>query len=89
MRTLRFSVNGFPASVSLPEHFFDERGVPRWHLLNARFGSPVITWVQVIGAVPKDEDVVFLPTESIPIKEELAKLREVVDSLGKKCDGVR
>lgn len=89
MRTLRFTLNGFSASVTLPDHFFDERGIPLWHLLNARFGSPLMIWNQVIGSVPKDEDVVFQPTESIPIKDELAKLREVLESLQNKCDGVR
>jgi hypothetical protein len=89
MRTLRFTLNGFSASVALPEHFFDERGVPRWHLLNARFGSPAITWNQVIGGVPTDEEVVEQATQSIPIEEELRKLREVVESLDKKCDGVQ
>ena len=88
MRTLRFTLNGFSASVALPDHFFDERGIPRWHLLNARFGSPFIAWNQVIGAVPKDEDVVYQPTQSIPIGEELQKLREVVESLDRKFDGV-
>ena len=89
MRTLRLTLNGFSASVTLPDHFFDEYGKPLWHLLNARFGSPLIIWNQVIGSVPKDEDVVYEPTESTPIKEELAKLREVIFSLEQKCDGVR
>ena len=89
MRTLRFTLNGFSASVTLPDHFFDEHGRPIWHLLNARFGSPLIVWNQVIGGVPVDEDVVYQPTQSIPIEDELRKLREVVESLNKKCDGVR
>lgn len=89
MRTLRLSLNGFPASVALPEHFFDEKGIPRWHLLNARFGSPFIVWDKPLGPVPKDENVVYQPTQSIPIADELQKLREVVESLDKKCDGVR
>ncbi len=89
MRTLGFSLCGFPARMSLPEHFFDERGIPRWNLLNARFGSPVIVWNKPIGAVPVDENVVYQPTQSIPIEDELRKLREVVESLDKKCDGVR
>jgi len=38
-------------------------------------------------AVPKDEDVVYQPTEVIPISDELKTLREVVESLEKKCDG--
>ena len=89
MRTLRFSLNGFSASVTLPNHFFDEYGRPLWHLLNSRFGSPLIVWNQPIGGVPRDEDVVLIPTESIPIAGDLQKLREVVASLEKKCDGVR
>lgn len=84
MRTLRFSLCGFAASVTLPDHFFDERGRPLWHLLNARFGSPVISWNQVIGAVPTEENVVYQPTEVIPIGEEVQKLREVVEALEKK-----
>jgi hypothetical protein len=87
MRTLRFTLNGFSASVTLPEHFFDGHGRPRWHLLNARFGSPFIVWDKPIGGVPVDGDVVYQPTQSIPIKDELQKLREVVESLDKKCDG--
>jgi len=86
MRTLRFSLNGFPASVSLPEHFFDEHGRPRWHLLNSRFGSPFIVWSKPLGGVPEDENVVYQPTEPIPITEELSKLREVVEALEKKFD---
>lgn len=87
MRTLRLTLNGFSASVSLPDHFFDEHNRPRWNLLNARFGSPIIIWNQVIGAVPKDEDVVYQPNESIPIGDELQKLREVVEALEKKLMG--
>lgn len=89
VRTLRLNLNGFSASVSLPDHFFDEHNRPRWNVLNARFGSPIIIWNQVIGGVPKDEDVVYQPTESIAIGEELQKLREVVESLEQKFVGVR
>jgi hypothetical protein len=88
-RTLRLTLNGFPASVSLPEHFFDERGKPRWHLLNARFGTPFIVWDKPIGGVPVDEPVVNQQTEVPTIGEDLLKLREVVASLDKKFDGVR
>jgi hypothetical protein len=88
MRTLGFSLCGFPASVSVPDEFFDERGVPRWHLLNARFSSPSITWNTTIGGVPVDEPVVN--QQQVPtIGEELQKLREVVAALEKKFDGVR
>jgi hypothetical protein len=88
MRTLTFSLNAHPASVSLPDEYFTETGVPKWHLLNSRFGVPVIIWNRVIGGVPVDE-VVVDPQPIPPIEEELQKLREVVASLEKKLDGVR
>lgn len=79
MRTLRFSLCGFQASVALPDEFFDEHGIPKWHLLNTRFSSAPITWVRPIGGVPVD-GVVEQPT--VPtINEELQKLREVVETL--------
>ena len=82
MRTLRFSLNGFGASVTLPDEFFDERGVPRWHLLNNRFSAPIITWNRIIGGVPNDEPE---PTQEVPtLSEELSQLRAVVDSLERK-----
>jgi hypothetical protein len=87
MRTLGFSLCGFSATVSVPDEFFDERGVPRWHLLNARFSSPSITWNTPIGGVPVDEPVVS--QQQVPtIGEELQRLREVVATLEKKFDGV-
>ena len=86
MRTLTFRLNGFPASVSLPEHFFDEHGTPRWHLLNARFSSPFVVWDKPIGAVAQDEQA----TQEVPnIVEELTKLREVAASLENKFKEVR
>jgi hypothetical protein len=88
MRTLGFSLCGFPASVSVPDEYFDERGVPRWPRLNARFSSASITWNTLIGGVPVDEPVVN--QQQVPtIGEELQKLREVVAALEKKFDGVR
>lgn len=87
MRTLRIGINGFGASVSLPDEYFDERGIPRWNLLNARFSSPNITWSRPLGGVPHDEDVVYQPKELPPIGEELQKLRDVVASLQKKFYG--
>jgi hypothetical protein len=88
MRTLGVSLCGFSASVSVPDEFFDERGVPRWHLLNARFSSPSITWNTPIGGVPVDEPVVN-QQQVPPIGEELQKLREVVAALEKEFDAVR
>jgi hypothetical protein len=92
MRTLRcgmtFCGESFAATLRVPDEYFDERGVPRWNLLNARFsGQPIITWDRPVGGVPKDEQIVFQATHSIPIGEELQKLHEVVASLEKKCDG--
>lgn len=88
MRTLQFGLNGYRASVTLPDEFFDERGIPCWHLLNARFSSPSISWSRPIGGVPKDEPV-NQPTPAVPtIGEELQKLRQVVASLEQKLDGV-
>ena len=83
-RTLSFVLNGFPASVSLPDHFFDERGIPRWHVLNSRFGQPFIVWNQPIGAVPVDDDV---EQPASPTKEELKQLQLRLDSLEKKIRG--
>jgi hypothetical protein len=58
MRTLTFGFicggEVFRGSVTLPAEYFDERGVPRWHLLNSRFSSPVIVWDRPIGPVPVD-----------------------------------
>lgn len=87
MRTLRFGINGFGASVTLPDEYFTETGVPKWHLLNARFSFPNITWNRTIGGVPHDEDVVYQPKELPPIGEELQKLRDVVASLEQKFNG--
>jgi hypothetical protein len=75
--------------VTLPDEYFDDRGLPKWHLLNSRFSSPVIIWDRPIGAVQVDEPVVNQPKELPPIGEELQKLRDVVVSLEKKFDGVR
>jgi hypothetical protein len=89
-RTLGFSLNAHRASVSLPDEYFTDTGVPKWNLLNSRFGSPVIIWNMVIGGVPIDENIVYQPTKELPpIGEELQKLREVVAALEKKFDGVR
>jgi len=87
MRTVRFGINGFGASVTLPDEYFTETGIPKWHLLNSQFSSPIITWNRTIGGVPCDEDVVYQPKELPPISEELQKLREVADSLEKKLMG--
>jgi hypothetical protein len=61
MRTLHFGMNVggevYRGSVTLPDQYFDAMGVPRWHLLNARFSSPVILWDYPIGGVPVDESV--------------------------------
>ena len=94
MRTLTFgiSVGGetFRASVSLTDSYFDDKGRPRWNLLNARFSSPVILWdTHPIGAVPVDDPVVDQPPQIPTIGDELRKLREVVDSLEKKFSEVR
>lgn len=88
-RTIGFSLNGFPASVFLPDEYFTETGVPKWHLLNSYFSSPVMVWNRVIGGVQVDEVVVANAPQAIPIGEELQKLRQVVASLEKKVDGVR
>jgi hypothetical protein len=92
MRTLSFGLcaggDAFRASVALPDEYFDDRGLPKWHLLNARFSSPSILWDRPIGAVPVDEPVVNQPKELPPIGEELQKLREVLASLEQKCYGV-
>jgi hypothetical protein len=92
MRTLTFGLcaggDAFRASVALPDEYFDERGLPKWHLLNARFSSPAIIWDRIIGAVQKDEPVVGQPTKELPpIGEELQKLRDVVASLEQKSNG--
>ena len=87
-RTLTFGLNGFRASVSLPDEYFTETGVPKWHLLNSHFSSPVILWNRVIGGVPVDENVVEQPTKELPpIGEELQKLRDVVATLEQKFNG--
>jgi len=87
MRTLTFGMNVggevYRASVTLPDEYFDDRGLPKWHLLNNRFSSPVIYWDRPIGAIRHDEVVVDVP-QPIPIREELQKLRDVVASLEKK-----
>lgn len=92
MRTLRVGIDCcgevFRGSVTLPDGYFDDRGLPKWHLLNARFSSPVILWDRPIGGVPVDEPVVNVPPENVPtIGDELQKLREVVVSLEKKFNG--
>ena len=81
----------FAATLRVPDEYFDARGVPLWHKLNARFGGqPTITWDIPILGVPHDGDVVYQPTKELPpIGVELQKLREVVASLEKKFDGVR
>jgi len=93
MRTLTFGIacggEVYRASMTLPGEYFDERGLPKWHLLNSRFSSPVIYWDRPIGAVPVDEPVVNAPQQPPSVREELQKLREVVVSLEKKFDGVR
>ena len=93
MRTLTFGINVggevYRASVALPDEFFDDRGLPRWHLLNSRFSSPVIYWDRPIGAVQVDEPVVNQPKELPPIGEELKQIRQAVASLEQKFNGVR
>ena len=88
MRTLTFSFSCcgevFPASVVLPDKYFDERGRPRWNLLTARFSNPNICWDNPIGGVQPDDGVVNQPQEIPPIGDELQKLREVVVSLEQK-----
>ena len=74
--------------MSLTDEYFNEHGVPKWHLLNSRFSAPYIIWDKIIGGVPRDGVVVANAPQPIPIGEELQKLREVVDSLEKKFDGV-
>jgi hypothetical protein len=90
MRTLTFGFNCggevFRGSVTLPHEYFDDRGLPRWNLLNSRFSAPVIYWDRPIGAVQPDGVVVADGPQPTPIGEELQKLREVVDSLQKKFD---
>ena len=60
MRTLRFGFNCggdvFGASVTLPDEYFTEAGVPKWHLLNSKFSSPIITWGRPIGGEPVAKD---------------------------------
>ena len=68
-------------------HPFAENAKEWGTRLNARFGSPFIVLDKPLGSVLKDEDVVYQPTQSIPIKGELQKLREVVESFDKKCEG--
>src|SRR5258705_13731787 len=101
MRTLGFTINGFSASMTLPDGYFTEAGIPRWNRLNSEFASPNIIWNRVIGGVQVDEkvvnpkpeylqqpDVIALPT-STPIGEELKQIRQAVASLEQKLDGVR
>ena len=87
MRIMTFGFNCggevFRGSVALPDEYFDEKGRPRWNLLNSRFSSPVISWHHPIGAVPVDEQV-EPKAELPPIGEELQKLRDVVASLEQK-----
>ena len=58
MRTLRFAICAggevFRASMTLPDEYFDEKGVPRWHLLNSRFSAPIIIWDKIISGVQPD-----------------------------------
>lgn len=89
MRTLTFGFNCcgevFRGSVALPDEYFDAKGIPLWHRLNARFSSPIVCWDQIIGGVPRDEVVVLANTpQPTPIGEELQKLRDVVASLEQK-----
>jgi hypothetical protein len=86
-RTLRLCMNGFGGSVTLPDEYFTEAGVPKWHLLNAQFSTPIITWSKPIGGLPVEENVVYQPTkEPLHIGEELQKLREVVACLERRVD---
>jgi hypothetical protein len=53
---MTFCGESFEATLRLPDKYFDERGIPLWHKLNARFGGqPIITWDKPIGSVPVDE----------------------------------
>jgi hypothetical protein len=93
MRTLTFGLNVggeiYRAGVTLPDEYFTEQGLPKWHLLNARFSSPVIIWDRPIGAVQVDEPVVNQPKELPPFGEELKQIRQAVASLEQKFNGVR
>ena len=91
MRTLTFGFNCggevYRGSVRLPNEYFTDQGLPRWHLLNTRFSSPNIIWDRVIGSVQHDVPVVNQPKQSPPsMGEELQKLRDVVVSLEKKFE---
>ena len=74
MRTISLSLCGYRATVALPDEFFDAHGVPLWHMLNARFSSPIIRWSQPIGGVPRDEVLVVNAPQPTPIGEELQKV---------------
>jgi len=71
----------FPATLDLPDTFFDPLGRPFMNMLNNRFAAqPIITWLadwQCDGEEPP----------APPIAEELQKLREVVVSLEQKFNG--
>ena len=70
----------FPATLDLPDKFFDPLGRPLMHILNNRFAAqPIITWL-ADWQCAQSEDKTELPT----IAEELQKLREVVVSLEQK-----
>jgi hypothetical protein len=88
MRTLTFGINVggevYRGSVTLTNKYFDDRGLPKWHLIHARFSSPIILWDNPIGGVPVDDAVANQPTELPPIGDELQKLREVIVSLEQK-----
>ena len=88
MRTLTFRLCGYAASMALPAESFDDRGLPKWNLLNAHFSSPFIIWDRPIGGV-KVDDVACQPTQELPpIGEELKQIREALASLEQKLDGV-
>jgi hypothetical protein len=88
MRTLTFGFNCsgevYRASVALPDEFFTEQGLPKWHILNSRFSSPNIVWDRIIGGVQKDEPVVNQPQQPPSMGEELQKLRDAVRALEEK-----
>jgi len=86
---INFNGEVFRATLRVPDEYFDDRGLPKWHLLNSRCSNPQIFWDRPIGGVPRDEVVIANVPQPIPIGEELQKLREVVVSLEKKFDGVR
>lgn len=81
MRTLTFGFECvgemYPASVSLPDEYFTPEGVPKWHLLNSRFSSPIIHWRPVIGVVEPDGVVVEI-NQRPSVSQELQLLKDTV-----------